>query len=119
MVHVVTWGIPLPTNKPFVGEHAFADESDAHVAAQLREPFAFQGIQPESVGNRRKFFLGKNSGKNILRWKFQELKMNVREDQYPVVLERVRELSEKRKGTLLTDEELKEMVAERASSSGV
>ena len=103
-------GIPLSANKPFVGEHVFADESDAHVAAQLREPFAFQGIQPESVGNRRKFFLGKNSGRNILGWKFRELNMKVKEDHYPEVLERIRELSEKRKGILLTDEELKEIV---------
>jgi isopropylmalate/homocitrate/citramalate synthase len=102
-------GIPLSFHKPFVGRYAFADESDAHVAAQLREPFAFQGIQPELVGNRRKFVLGKNSGKNILRWKFQELNLNVGEDQYPFVLQRIRELSEKRKGTLLTDEELKEI----------
>jgi isopropylmalate/homocitrate/citramalate synthase len=103
-------GIPLPANKPFVGEHVCADESAAHVAAQLREPFAFQGIQPESVGNRRKFFLGKNSGKNVLGWKFRELNMNVREDQYAAVLGRIRELSERRKGILLTDEELKEIV---------
>jgi isopropylmalate/homocitrate/citramalate synthase len=102
-------GIPLSFHRPFVGRYAFADESDAHVAAQLREPFAFQGIQPELVGNRRKFVLGKNSGKNILRWKFQELKLKVGEDQYPLVLQHLQELSEKRKGTVPTDEELREI----------
>jgi len=63
-------GIPVPRNKPLVGEYAFADQSDAHVAAQLREPFAFQGIRPEVVGNRRRFVIGKHSGPNILRHKF-------------------------------------------------
>jgi isopropylmalate/homocitrate/citramalate synthase len=103
-------GIPIPSNKPLVGEYAFADESDAHVTAQLREPFAFQGIQPESVGNRRKYVLGKNSGKNILRWKFQEMNLQVRDELYPLILDRIRDLSEKRKGKLVSDEELKEMV---------
>ena len=103
-------GIPISFNKPLVGEYAFADESDGHVTAQLREPFAFQGIQPESVGNRRKFVLGKNSGNNILRWKFRELNLEIRDERYPLILDRIRELSEKRKGTLLSDEELKEIV---------
>ena len=103
-------GIPLPRNKPLVGEYAFADESDAHVAAQLREPFAFQGIEPERVGNRRIFVLGKNSGKNILGHKLQELGLKAEEEKYPLILDRIREISEKRKGAVLTDEDLQQVI---------
>jgi isopropylmalate/homocitrate/citramalate synthase len=103
-------GIPIPRNKPFVGEYAFADESDAHVAAQLQHPFAFQGIQPELLGNRRKLVIGKNSGENILRFKFKELNLKVDVEKYDLVLERIRELSEKQRGTVMTDDDLRKIV---------
>ncbi len=103
-------GVPIPSNKPLVGEYAFADESDAHVAAQLQEPLPSRGFSrsPSATGGR--YVLGKNSGKNILRWKFQELNLEVREELYPLILERIREASEKRKGKPVSDEELREMV---------
>jgi isopropylmalate/homocitrate/citramalate synthase len=103
-------GVPVPRNKPLVGEYAFADESDAHVAAQLQEPFAFQGIHPERVGNQRRFILGKNSGKNILRYKLEELGLKAGEDRYPLILERIREISGKCKGAVMTDDDLREII---------
>jgi isopropylmalate/homocitrate/citramalate synthase len=103
-------GLPLPSNKPFVGEYAFADESDAHIVAQMKEPFAFQGIQPEVLGNRRRFVLGKHSGKNVLRFKLKELGLKVPEGKYPLILERIREWSEKQKGTVPTDDDIREIV---------
>jgi isopropylmalate/homocitrate/citramalate synthase len=103
-------GIPLPRNKPLVGEYAFADESDSHIAAQLREPFAFQGIRPEVLGNKRKFILGKHSGENVLRYKLEELGLKVSEEKYPLILERIREWSERQKGTVPSDEDIREIV---------
>jgi isopropylmalate/homocitrate/citramalate synthase len=103
-------GLPLPSNKPFVGEYAFADESDAHIAAQLKEPFAFQGIQPQALGNRRRFVLGKHSGKNVLRYKLRDLDLKVPEGKYPLILDRIREWSERQKGIVPTDEDIREIV---------
>ena len=103
-------GIPLPRNKPLVGEYAFADESEAHIAAQLKEPFAFQGIRPEVLGNKRRFILGKHSGKNALRFKLEELDLKVPEEKYPLILERLREWSERRKGSVPADEDIREIV---------
>jgi D-citramalate synthase len=93
-----------------VGEYTFADESDAHIAAQLKEPFAFQGIRPEVLGNRRRFILGKHSRKNVLSYKLRELGLKVPEGKYPLILERVREWSERQKGVVPADEDLKEIV---------
>ena len=103
-------GIPLPRNKPLVGEYAFADESDAHIAAQLRETFAFQGIRPESLGNQRKFILGKNSGENILRHKLEELGLKADEEKVPLILDRIRQASAERKGNVMTDDDLREII---------
>ncbi|MDH4267583.1 MAG: 2-isopropylmalate synthase [Deltaproteobacteria bacterium] len=103
-------GLPIPTNKPLVGEYVFADESDAHVAAILKEPFAFQGVRPELLGNKRKFVIGKSTGPHVLNLKSKELGLNVSQDLYPKIMEGIREKSEKRKGKILTDEELIEVI---------
>jgi isopropylmalate/homocitrate/citramalate synthase len=103
-------GLPIPTNKPFVGEYVFADESDAHVAAILKEPFAFQGVKPELLGNKRKFVIGKSTGPNVLSMKSKELGLNISRDLYPKIMEGIREKSEKGKGKSLTDEELIEII---------
>jgi isopropylmalate/homocitrate/citramalate synthase len=103
-------GLPIPTNKPFVGEYVFADESDAHVAAMLKEPFAFQGVRPELLGNKRKFVIRKSTGPHVLNLKSKELGLNVSKDLYPKIMEGIREKSEKRKGKILTDEELIEVI---------
>ncbi len=103
-------GLPIPTNKPFVGEYAFADESDAHVAAILKEPFAFQGVRPELLGNKRRFVIGKSAGPNVLNLKSKEWGLKVSQELYPKIMERIREKSEKQKGKILTDEELIEII---------
>jgi isopropylmalate/homocitrate/citramalate synthase len=103
-------GLPIPTNKPFVGEYVFADESDAHVAAILKEPFAFQGVRPELLGNKRRFVIGKSAGPNVLNLKSKEWGLKVSKELYPKIMERIREKSEKQKGKILTDEELIEII---------
>ncbi len=103
-------GLSIPTNKPFVGEYVFADESDAHVAAILTDPFAFQGVKPELLGNKRKFVISKHSGPNILDLKSKALGRPVSRDLYPQILEEIREKSERHKGRILTDAELIEMI---------
>lgn len=103
-------GLPIPTNKPFVGEYVFADESDAHVAAILKEPFAFQGVRPELLGNKRRFVVGKSAGPNVLNLKSKEWGLKVSQELYPKIMERIREKSEKQKGKILTDEELIEII---------
>jgi len=103
-------GLPIPTNKPFVGEYVFADESNAHVAAILKEPFAFQGVRPELLGNKRRFVIGKSAGPNVLNLKSKEWGLKVSQELYPKIMERIREKSEKQKGKILTDEELIEII---------
>ncbi len=102
----------LPPNKPFVGEFAYADQSDNHVKAYLDNPWAFEGLKPEIFGNRRKIIVGIKTGKNILEHKIRELKLHVASDRYPQILERIRALSLKNKGQVLTDADLIEMIGQ-------
>ena len=67
---------PLALNKAIVGEHAFSHESGLHIAAILAHPLTYEPINPQIVGRRRKFYLGKFSGsKSILYALQQKLKV--------------------------------------------
>jgi len=97
---------PIPDNKPFVGGLVYADQSDNHVKAYLDDPWAFEGVRPSVFGNQHKILVGIKTGNNILEYKIRELKLDVPRERYPQILERIRALSVKRKGEILTDEDL-------------
>jgi 2-isopropylmalate synthase len=57
-------GIQTPDSKPLVGESAFKHKAGTHLAAVLRNPAAYEIIEPRTVGNRRKIVFGELAGKN-------------------------------------------------------
>jgi len=57
-------GIKTPESKPLVGESAFKHKAGTHLAAVLRNPRAYEIVQPVMVGNRRKIVFGELAGKN-------------------------------------------------------
>lgn len=56
--------IPTYESKPIVGESAFKHKAGTHLAAVLRNPAAYEIIEPRVVGNRRKIVFGELAGKN-------------------------------------------------------
>jgi isopropylmalate/homocitrate/citramalate synthase len=99
-------GIPIPTNRPLVGEYVFADELDSHVEAVLRNPFSFNAVTPQVVGNERKFILGKSSGESTLKMKLKQLGLEIPQSYIEEVIQQVRDTSAKYHGTVMPDEEL-------------
>jgi methanogen homocitrate synthase len=59
--------VPLPKTQPFVGDNIFTHESGIHVAAILENPYTYEPISPESVGNKRNLIIGKHSGKKMIK----------------------------------------------------
>lgn len=57
-------GIPIHESKPLVGDSAYKHKAGTHLAAILRNPSAYEIIEPKQVGNRRKIIFGELSGKN-------------------------------------------------------
>ncbi|MCS7140714.1 MAG: hypothetical protein NZ888_00825 [Candidatus Nitrosocaldus sp.] len=57
-------GIETPESKPIVGESAFKHKAGTHLAAVLRDPRAYEVIEPRMVGNRRRIVFGELAGKN-------------------------------------------------------
>jgi 2-isopropylmalate synthase len=56
--------IPTPESKPLVGDSAYKHKAGTHLAAILRNPAAYEIIEPKVVGNRRKIVFGELAGKN-------------------------------------------------------
>ncbi len=61
--------VPVPTNKPVVGDNAFAHESGIHAAGIIENSETFEpGVMtPEMVGARRELVLGKHTGTHSVR----------------------------------------------------
>ncbi|MEM0030521.1 MAG: hypothetical protein QW572_03200 [Candidatus Nitrosocaldus sp.] len=57
-------GIATPESKPIVGDSAFKHKAGTHLAAVLRDPRAYEIIEPRAVGNRRRIVFGELAGKN-------------------------------------------------------
>ena len=56
--------IDIPESKPIVGDSAYKHKAGTHLAAILRNPSAYEILEPRLVGNRRKIVFGELAGKN-------------------------------------------------------
>lgn len=57
-------GLDIPESTPIVGDSAYKHKAGTHLAAILRNPSAYEIIEPKLVGNRRKIVFGELAGKN-------------------------------------------------------
>ena len=57
-------GLEIPESTPIVGDSAYKHKAGTHLAANLRNPSAYEIIEPKLVGNRRKIVFGELAGKN-------------------------------------------------------
>lgn len=64
---------------PFVGKSAFAHKGGIHVSAVIKNPLTYEHLQPESVGNSRRVLLSDLSGQSNIRYKADELHLNMDE----------------------------------------
>jgi 2-isopropylmalate synthase len=65
--------IPPLNQRPFVGRSAFAHKGGLHVAAIQKNPSAYEHVDPEMVGNRRRVLVSDLSGKSNIDYKTREL----------------------------------------------
>ena len=74
-----TANMRYPTNQAFVGSSAFAHKGGMHVHAVRRVTKSYEHIDPESVGNERRFLLSELSGRsNIIA---MTTKHNIQDDR--------------------------------------
>jgi methanogen homocitrate synthase len=103
--------VPVASNKPIVGDQAFAQKIDIHVRATLSDPLAYQGFSPELVGAKARIIVGKHTGPSGLGAKIADLGMApLTQAEMQVALCHVSRAAERAKRSL-TDEEVRGLVA--------
>ncbi|MFH1772155.1 MAG: citramalate synthase [Candidatus Omnitrophota bacterium] len=64
-------------NQPFAGKSAFSHKGGIHIDAVIKNPLAYEHIDPQEVGNRRKFVVSELAGKSTLVAKAKELEYDL------------------------------------------
>lgn len=85
--------IALNPGMPFVGSSAFAHKAGMHIDAVIKNPFAYEHIEPETVGNERVFLMSEVAGKSMIVEKVQKFDSTLTKAS-PVVAEIVKKVKE-------------------------
>ena len=64
-------------NQPFVGMSAFAHKGGVHIDAMKKNPKTYEHIEPELVGNRRRFLISELAGKTPIILKAKEIELDL------------------------------------------
>ncbi|MDX1707476.1 MAG: citramalate synthase [Desulfobacterales bacterium] len=64
--------VPL-NSRPFVGKSAFAHKGGIHVSAIMKTPRAYEHMDPEAIGNKRRVLVSDLAGKSNVEYKAKEL----------------------------------------------
>ena len=85
--------VPVPGNKPVVGDNAFSHESGIHAAGVIENSDTFEpGVMtPEMVGAEREFVLGKHTGTHSVRKRLEEQGFEPTDEELREVTRRVKE----------------------------
>jgi homocitrate synthase NifV len=102
-------GKKIKKNKPVIGRQIFNVESGVHVDGILKQPQCYEPFPPETVGQKRKIVLGKQSGTASVRAKLSELNMDCAEEQVPQILEKIKSKAMEKNGEV-TNAEFAEIV---------
>lgn len=86
--------ITLRDEAPYVGSSAFAHKGGMHIDAICKSSLAYEHIDPESVGNRRRFLVSEVSGKSTIYAEIQKIFPNISKDSEEVkrVTQKLKEL---------------------------
>lgn len=89
-------GISIPSNKPIVGDNVFTQTAGIHADGDNKNNLYFSDLMPERFGRKRKYALGKMSGKANIQKNLQELGLTLNDEELKKVTARIIELGDKK-----------------------
>ena len=89
-------GFRIPANKPIVGDNVFTQTAGIHADGDNKNNLYFNNLLPERFGRKRKYALGKMSGKANIQKNLQELGLNLKDSELKKVTARIIELGDKK-----------------------
>ena len=103
-------GIRIPVNKPVIGENVFTQTSGVHADGDSKDNLYYNNLLPERFGRKRKYALGKQSGKATIKKNLEEFGLFLNPESLAKVTQRVIELGDKKEN--VTTEDLPFIIAD-------
>lgn len=84
----------LDSGLPYVGANAFAHKAGMHIDAVLKNPKAYEHIEPEAVGNERVFLMSEVAGRSMIIEKIKKFNPSIQKDDSVVseIMAKVKQL---------------------------
>ncbi|MEZ4811830.1 MAG: alpha-isopropylmalate synthase regulatory domain-containing protein [Allomuricauda sp.] len=108
-------GFGIPDNKPIVGDNVFTQTAGIHADGDSKKNLYFNDLLPERFGRKRKYALGKTSGKANIQKNLQELGLTLNDEELKKVTERIIELGDKKER--VTKEDLPYIISDVLDST--
>jgi D-citramalate synthase len=96
-------GIRIPVNKPLIGENVFTQTSGVHADGDSKDNLYYNNLMPERFGRKRKYALGKQSGKATVKKNLEEFGLSLSPESLTKVTQRVIELGDKKENVTAED----------------
>jgi (R)-citramalate synthase len=110
-------GIRIPVNKPVIGDYVFTQTSGIHADGDSKDNLYYNNLLPERFGRKRKYALGKQSGKATIRKNLEEFGLFLNAESLNKVTQRVIELGDKKEN--VTTEDLPFIIADVLGSEQI
>ena len=108
-------GVRIPSNKPVVGDNVFTQTAGIHADGDNKNNLYFNDLMPERFGRKRKYALGKTSGKANIEKNLQELGLQLNDEDLKKVTQRIIELGDQKE--LVTKEDLPYIISDVLDSN--
>ncbi|NNF20062.1 MAG: 2-isopropylmalate synthase [Flavobacteriaceae bacterium] len=108
-------GFGIPANKPIVGDNVFTQTAGIHADGDNKKNLYFNDLLPERFGRKRKYALGKTSGKANIQKNLQELGLTLNDEELKKVTQRIIELGDKKEK--VTKEDLPYIISDVLDSN--
>lgn len=96
-------GFRIPANKPIVGENVFTQTAGIHADGDNKNNLYYNDLLPERFGRKRRYALGKTSGKSNIQKNLQELGLTLNDNDLKKVTQRVIELGDRKERVTAED----------------
>ncbi len=103
-------GFRIPVNKPVVGDNVFTQTAGIHADGDNKNNLYFNDLLPERFGRKRKYALGKTSGKANIQKNLEELGIPLTNEEVKKITQRVIELGDKKE--VLTKDDLPYIISD-------
>lgn len=110
-------GFRIPANKPIVGENVFTQTAGIHADGDNKKNLYFNDLMPERFGRKRRYALGKTSGKANIEKNLQDLGIRLSDVDLKKVTQRIIELGDRKE--MVTREDLPYIISDVIDSNSI